>query len=74
MNLSDDEITVQNEPVADHYMTLNELAGYLAVPVSTLRYWRMNGTGPPALKFGKCLRFRRSDVDAWTKAHTEQVA
>lgn len=74
MQPTNPEMTVQNEHVADHYMTLKELSGYLAVPVETIRYWRKLSVGPPALKFGKSLRFRRSEVDAWTRAHTERVA
>ena len=42
-----------------------ELAAYLGVPVSTIHYWRGKKQGPPALKVGKVLRFRVSDVLHW---------
>lgn len=74
MTHTPDEKTMQNEGVADHFMTLPELSGYLAVPIETLRRWRKHNEGPPAMKFGHTLRFRRSAVDAWADAHTEQVA
>jgi excisionase family DNA binding protein len=46
-------------------LSVVELAEYLDRPVSTIRYWRGKGEGPPALKIGKELRFRASDVVRW---------
>lgn len=49
-------------------MTTEEVAEYLGVPVQTVYIWRTKGTGPRAIKVGKHLRFRASDLDAWLDA------
>ena len=49
----------------DPLMTINELAGYLKVRPATLYGWRHEGSGPPGVKVGRAVRFRREDVDAW---------
>jgi excisionase family DNA binding protein len=46
-------------------MSPREVAAYLQVQVSTLYAWRMRGEGPPAIKVGKRLRYRRADVEEW---------
>ena len=45
--------------------TVNQLSEYLQVPVQTIYAWRHEGGGPRALRAGRALRFRRSDVDEW---------
>jgi excisionase family DNA binding protein len=49
----------------DEYLTCEELAALLKVPVKTVRAWRRNGSAPPSGKFGRHVRFRRADVDEW---------
>ena len=46
---------------------------HLAIPKATLYTWRTRraGFGPRAVKFGGCLRYRRSDLDAWVADHLE---
>lgn len=51
-----------------------ELAERLKVPVSTVRYWRSRGEGPPAVLVGKHLRWRPADVDAWLGALSGDVS
>jgi excisionase family DNA binding protein len=46
-------------------MTEAEVATYLHVAVGTLRRWRAEGSGPPALRVGRTVRYRRRDVDGW---------
>jgi hypothetical protein len=41
------------------------LAERLAVPVSTLRYWRQHHIGPPATMIGGRLRYWLPSVEAW---------
>ena len=55
------------EPVARlaDVLTTEEVAAYLKVPVETLYTWRHKGTGPPALKVGRHLRYRVRDLAAW---------
>lgn len=54
-------------------LTIDQAAAYLAVPKATLYTWRTRraGFGPRAVKFGGCLRYRRSDLDAWVANHLE---
>lgn len=46
-------------------MSAEELADYLQVPLQTLYGWRYERKGPSALKIGKHLRYRRSEVERW---------
>lgn len=57
--------TNATEPTARPWMTLSDLSQYLAIPENTLRRWRSAGTGPPARKFGRHLRYGREEVAAW---------
>lgn len=45
--------------------TASATAEYLRVPEATLRQWRHLRKGPPYLKVGKHVRYRRADVDDW---------
>jgi excisionase family DNA binding protein len=49
----------------DHLIDVEQLAAYLAVPVKTLYSWRYRKQGPPALRIGRHLRYRQSDVREW---------
>lgn len=53
-------------------LTVPELADYCRVPVSTIRYWRNHRQGPPAIRLGKKLAFRVSDVDTWLAEQVEE--
>ena len=54
-------------------LTIDQAAVYLAIPKATLYTWRTRrvGFGPGAVKLGGCLRYRRSDLDAWVADHLE---
>lgn len=64
------------DPVAsgDPLLTIEQAAEYLAIPKATLYTWRTRraGFGPRAVKLGKHLRYRRSDLDAWVEQHLEE--
>jgi excisionase family DNA binding protein len=55
-------------------LTIDQAAAYLSIPKATLYTWRTRrtGFGPPAVKLGGCLRYRRSDLDAWVADHVEK--
>lgn len=40
-------------------------AAYLGKPAGTLVQWRYQGFGPPYVKLGQAVRYRKPDVDAW---------
>ena len=52
----------------DEWLTPVDLSQELKVPVPTLYQWQHRGTGPPAHKIGKHLRYRRSGVEEWLAA------
>jgi hypothetical protein len=58
------------------WMTIEDVANELGVPVPTLRYWRAQKSsastvepGPPSSKIGRRVFYRRADVEAWASAH-----
>lgn len=60
----------------DRLLNEKEAAEYLGVSVGYLRLSRMNGyvgsgddDPPPWIKFGRHVRYRRQDLDAWIQAH-----
>ncbi len=53
------------------WIGVEALAAELGVPVRTIYSWRTKGKGPRAATFGKHLRFRREDVDAWCEAQLD---
>jgi excisionase family DNA binding protein len=52
-------------------LSIEELAEYLHVPVTTIRDWRTDGKGPCAIKVGGRVRFATSDVLAWLHRQRE---
>jgi len=46
-------------------LTPTEVAACLQVPVSTLYQWRYVGKGPRAIRVGRHLRWRPSELDQW---------
>ncbi|WP_248581558.1 helix-turn-helix domain-containing protein [Nocardioides sp. InS609-2] len=61
--------------VSDPLMTIDDAAAYLAIPKSTLYTWRTRraGFGPKAVKVGGSLRYRRSALNAWIEANSEEL-
>jgi excisionase family DNA binding protein len=59
-----------NSADADDLLTVEDLSVTLKVPVTTVYAWRHKGHGPPAIKVGRYLRYRRRDVDRWLDERT----
>ena len=59
------EIQLENAGNDDEFMLLNEVAELTRLPPSTLRWMRHQGKGPPCVKAGRRLLYRRSGVMAW---------
>jgi len=52
--------------VHDDWLTTKELSNLMKVPITTIYDWRTTGRPcPPAVRIGKHLRWRRSDVEQW---------
>lgn len=60
--------------MADEWLSLEQIADELGVPVRTLYAWRIKGTGPKGYRLGKHVRVRRSDFDAWIATRADPVA
>ena len=52
-------------------LSIEDLAQYLGVPVTTIYDWRVDGKGPCGVRVGRHVRFTRSDVLAWIQAQRE---
>lgn len=62
-------MTTQDLP---QLLSIEELADYLRIPRTTIYVWRSNGVGPPGIKIGRHVRFRRDDVEAWLEKRTRR--
>jgi predicted DNA-binding transcriptional regulator AlpA len=51
-----------------------QAAGILMVAVPTLADWRTKQVGPDYVKVGRCVRYRRSDLEAWLTSRTRKGA
>jgi len=46
------------------------LCAELGISSVTATKWRAKAAGPPFIKVGRLVRYRRSDVEAWLASHT----
>ena len=65
-----EELAAENPGFYDQLLSTKDAASFLDYPIETLAYWRGNGQGPPFLRYGKRVRYRRRDLIAWIEAHT----
>jgi predicted DNA-binding transcriptional regulator AlpA len=49
-------------------LTAGMLSDEIQVPTATLAQWRYRSEGPPFVRLGRHVRYRREDVDAWLAA------
>jgi DNA-binding transcriptional MerR regulator len=50
-------------------LTVADVAVMTRLSVGTLRYWRHTGAGgPPSVKLGRRVLYRRSDIETWLRA------
>ena len=47
-----------------------QLCADLGISSVTATKWRANAVGPPFIKVGRLVRYRRSDVEAWLASRT----
>lgn len=62
--------TVDTTPL----LTSQELADYCRVPVQTVYTWRHRGMAPSAIRVGRYVRYRWSDVQVWMKQREERAS
>jgi excisionase family DNA binding protein len=58
----------------DEFLTVDELAAELRQPKPTIYLMNSRGDGPPRLKIGRRVVYRRSDVEKWLKTRYVDVA
>lgn len=56
------------------YIGFGEVVAMSPFPEGTWRHWRLHKTGPTAVKIGRRLVYRRSEVTAWIEAQFEKAA
>jgi predicted DNA-binding transcriptional regulator AlpA len=59
--------------VSEVYLSVDELAARYKRPRSVIYGLRYRGEGPPAIRIGRTLRFRLSDIEAWEAEHMERA-
>ncbi len=52
-------------------LSIEELAEYLGVPLTTIYDWRVDGKGPCGVRVGRHVKFTVSDVLAWIDGQRE---
>ena len=55
------------------YWSTRDVAQYLGVPESTVRYWRYKGTGPRSRKIGRRRKYRPAEVEAWAESKADEL-
>jgi excisionase family DNA binding protein len=55
--------TGRSDDQRDEFLTTEEVAAILKVPVATIRKWRNDGSGPAGFRVGKYVRYRRTAVE-----------
>jgi|GraSoiStandDraft_16_1057320.scaffolds.fasta_scaffold2037510_2 excisionase family DNA binding protein len=55
------------EMTEESLWTVREVADYFRVPVSTVRRWNYDRSGPAFMKIGKHVRYVPAEVRAWAK-------
>jgi excisionase family DNA binding protein len=51
--------------VKDEWLSLDDIAEELGIPLRTIYAQRSRGIGPRGYRIGKHVRVRRSDLDTW---------
>jgi len=55
----------------DRLLSPTTVAAILGVPRQTLLNWRNKRHGPPGIKVGRHLRYRRGSLNAWIDEQTD---
>ena len=63
-------MTVLTETTNDELLNDRQFAAYCDLAERTPAVWRVRGDGPPYIRIGSNILYRRSDVDAWLEERT----
>ncbi|HMT45484.1 MAG TPA: helix-turn-helix domain-containing protein [Novosphingobium sp.] len=59
-------------PVLSEWLTQSELAAELRVSTDTLRRWQARRIGPPSIKLGMRVLYRRESVKEWLRSREKK--
>jgi Helix-turn-helix domain len=54
-------------PTGDTYLSNRDLADRYGVDIRTVRHWRLAGTGPRGIRFGRHVRYAVTEVERWER-------
>lgn len=57
----------------EKFLTTEEVAKMARTGPSTVRYWRMQGTGPKGVLRGRRVLYPESAVEAWLRGEDEKA-
>lgn len=58
----------------DYWLSREEVAGRLKLPVKTLAQWASQGKGPRFARIGRFTRYRLADLEAWEEEQFTRAA
>lgn len=67
-NLQQSQHLQNQNPKSDQLLTQQQVSEVLQIKVGTLQNWRADGEGPPFVKIGGAVRYRRQDLDQWIES------
>jgi excisionase family DNA binding protein len=53
--------------MVSQFLDTKQAAQYLGLKKNTLEVWRVKGGGPTFVKFGRAVRYRIQDLDAYVE-------
>jgi len=60
--------TAKGIKVMGENLTTRQAAEVLQIKETTMEQWRWQGRGPRFIKLGRCVRYRKIDIDAFIDA------
>jgi len=69
-----DPRTILRAGLPDRYLTPEDLAALLTVPIATVYRWRQHRIGPPGFRVGRHVRYDPAAVRAWIDQQTAHDA
>jgi excisionase family DNA binding protein len=58
----------------DALLSETEVSDLFGISMRTLQAWRMKSGGPPFVRLGRVIRYRRQDLVKWLEANTHSAA
>lgn len=72
-HLSDMESDPTSPSGLEPLLSVEDLAEYLGIPVTTIYDWRVDGKGPCGIRVGRHVKFAVSDVRDWLAQQREPL-